>query len=59
MGMSELVSRIDYGKFFEEIMGLDPNIMQNIEMGFKATLMMKKLDPFCPKPRNDGILVNK
>ena len=26
MGMSELVSRIDYGKFFEEIMDLDPNI---------------------------------
>lgn len=24
--MSELVSRIDYGKFFEEIMDLDPNI---------------------------------
>jgi hypothetical protein len=26
MGMSELVSRIDYGKFFEEIMKLDQNI---------------------------------
>ena len=26
MGMSELVSRIDYGKFFEEIMDLDPNV---------------------------------
>ena len=26
MGMSELVSRIDYGKFFEEIMNIDPNI---------------------------------
>jgi hypothetical protein len=26
MGMSELVSRIDYGKFFEEIMDIDPNI---------------------------------
>ena len=26
MGMSELVSRIDYGKFFEEVMDLDPNI---------------------------------
>ena len=24
--MSELVSRIDYGKFFEEIMDLDPNV---------------------------------
>lgn len=26
MGMSELVSRIDYGKFFEEIMKLNQNI---------------------------------
>jgi len=26
MGMSELVSRIDYGKFFEEIMDVDPTI---------------------------------
>jgi len=26
MGMSELVSRIDYGKFFEEIMDIDPNV---------------------------------
>ena len=26
MGMSELVSRIDYGKFFEEIMNIDANI---------------------------------
>lgn len=26
MGMSELVSRVDYGKFFEEIMDIDPNI---------------------------------
>jgi hypothetical protein len=26
MGMSELVSRIDYGRFFEEIMKLDQNI---------------------------------
>jgi len=26
MGMSELVSHIDYGKFFEEVMDLDPNI---------------------------------